>query len=243
MKVKRILITICARGGSKGIPGKNIKELNGKPLLAYTIEVAKQFKNEFQSVDIALSTDSEDIKVVATKFGLFSTYIRPDFLSGDKVGKIDAIRDILLYSERESACTYEYVLDLDVTSPLRSIADLREAFMLLEQDPFAINLFSVSTANRSPYFNVVEQKTNGYYAQVKKPEGDVFTRQSAPLTYDLNASFYFYRRAFFDLEYKGAITDRSLIYKVPHVCFDLDHPIDFDFISYLITNQKLDFNL
>ena len=113
----------------------------------------------------------------------------------------------------------------------------------MEQDPSALNLFSVSDANRSPYFNMVEQKSNGYFAQVKRPEGDVFTRQSAPLTYDLNASFYFYRRAFFDLGYKGAITDKSLIYRVPHICFDLDHPIDFEIISYLITNNKLDFDL
>lgn len=241
--MRKFLITICARGGSKGIPGKNIKELNGKPLIAYTIEVAKQFKDEFDSVDIVLSTDSDEIKGVAERFGLHSDYTRPDFLSGDKVGKIDAIKDLLLYYEKMNADTYEYVLDLDVTSPLRSISDLREAFKLLEQDQCAVNLFSVSNANRSPYFNMVEQKSNGYFAQVKIPEGDVFTRQSAPLTYDLNASFYFYRRAFFDLGYKGAITDKSLIYKVPHICFDLDHPLDFEIISYLITNNKLDFAL
>lgn len=241
--MRKFLITICARGGSKGIPGKNIKELDGKPLIAYTIEVAKQFKEEFEFVDIALSTDSEEIKKVAEKFGLPSDYTRPDFLSGDKVGKIDAIKDLLLYNEKKNAGTYEYVLDLDVTSPLRNMNDLREAFKLLEQDQLAVNLFSVSHANRSPYFNMVEKKSNGYFAQVKIPEGDVFTRQSAPLTYDLNASFYFYRRTFFELNYKGAITDRSLIYKILHTCFDLDNPLDFEILSYLITNKKLDFDL
>ncbi|WP_075556899.1 acylneuraminate cytidylyltransferase family protein [Parabacteroides timonensis] len=241
--MRKFLITICARGGSKGIPGKNIKALNGKPLIAYTIDVAKSFKDKLGSVDIALSTDSEEIRKVAENFGLSTDYIRPDFLAGDKVGKIDAIKDLLLYHEKKNSETYEYILDLDVTSPLRNVLDLCEAYKLLEQDPSAINLFSVSDANRSPYFNMVEQKSNGYFAQVKRPEGDVFTRQSAPLTYDLNASFYFYRRAFFDLGYKGAITDKSLIYRVPHICFDLDHPIDFEIISYLITNNKLDFDL
>ena len=90
---------------------------------------------------------------------------------------------------------------------------------------------------------MVEKKENGYFAQVKKIQGDVFTRQSAPKVYDMNASFYIYRRIFFDLGYKGAITDRSLIYKVPHICFDLDHPIDFEIISFLMENNKLDFSL
>jgi CMP-N-acetylneuraminic acid synthetase len=90
---------------------------------------------------------------------------------------------------------------------------------------------------------MVEQKKNGFFAQVKQPEGLVLSRQSAPKVYDLNASFYFYKRAFFDFGYQGAITDKSLIYVVPHICFDLDHPIDFEILSYLMENNKLDFGL
>ena len=90
---------------------------------------------------------------------------------------------------------------------------------------------------------MVEQKEDGFFSQVKNPEGLVLTRQSAPKVFDLNASFYFYKRIFFDLGYKGAITDKSLIYEVPHICFDLDHPIDFDILSYLMENNKLDFQL
>lgn len=239
----KTLITICARGGSKGIPGKNIKLLNGKPLIYYTILVANLFKNEFKNVSIVLSTDSEEIIQVANECGLHSEYRRPDHLAGDTIGKIDAIRDVLLYCESVENCKYNYILDLDVTSPLRNLKDLTEAFNLLETDKEALNLFSVSPSNRSPYFNMVEQKENGYYSQVKQPEGVLLTRQSAPIVYDMNASFYFYKRSFFDSEYKGAITNRSLIYKVPHICFDLDHPIDFEIISYLIENQKLDFDL
>ena len=135
------------------------------------------------------------------------------------------------------------MLDLDVSSPLRNLEDLKTAFGMLAGDAEAVNLFSVSPAGRSPYFNMVERKENGYYAQVKRPDTNVFTRQSAPVVYDLNASFYFYRRSFFDLGYKGAITDKSLVYVMPHICFDLDHPIDFEFISYLLENRKLDFSL
>lgn len=239
----RILITICARGGSKGIPGKNIKALAGKPLIGYSVDVARQFKNEFKEVDIALSTDSDNIIEIAEECGLKSDYKRPDSLAGDAVGKIDAIRDVMLFYENKNKVHYDYILDLDVTSPLRNLADLKNAFDILRNDQKAVNLFSVSPSGRSPYFNMVEKKENGYYAQIKQPDSNVFTRQSAPVVYDLNASFYFYRRSFFEQGYKGAITDKSLIYLVPHICFDLDHPIDFEFISFLLENKKLDFSL
>ena len=239
----KILITICARGGSKGIPGKNIKPLNGQPLIGYSIAVAKEFQSVFEGTDIMLSTDSEEIIRVAGVYGLKSDYKRPEYLANDTVGKIDAIKDLVLYSESKQGQTYDYILDLDVTSPLRNLQDLKIAFDILRSDENAINLFSVSEAGRSPYFNMVEQKENGYYAQVKMPDNNVFTRQSAHQLYDLNASFYFYKRSFFDMGYKGAITDRSLVYKVPHICFDLAHPIDFEIISYLMSNNKLDFLL
>lgn len=239
----KILVTICARGGSKGIPGKNIKLLDGKPLIYYTIEIAKQFKNKYPETVIILSTDSVEIAKVAEVYGLTTDYRRPDSLAGDSVGKIDAIQDVLNWVEESNQCKYDYILDMDVTSPLRNLKDLISAFEMIQENNEAVNLFSVSPSNRSPYFNMVEQKENGFFAQVKKPNGLVLTRQSAPKVYDLNASFYFYKRVFFDLGYKGAITDKSLIYEVPHICFDLDHPIDFEVISYLLVNNKLDFKL
>ena len=80
-----LLITICARGGSKGIPGKNIKPLCGRPLIGYTIETARKFAAQFPETDIALSTDSEEIKRVAAECGLISEYTRPETLAGDTV--------------------------------------------------------------------------------------------------------------------------------------------------------------
>lgn len=199
----KILITICARGGSKGIPGKNIKPLNGQPLIGYSIAVAKEFQSVFEGTDIMLSTDSEEIIRVAGVCGLKSDYKRPEYLANDTVGKIDAIKDLVLYSESKQGQIYDYILDLDVTSPLRNLQDLKIAFDILRSDENAINLFSVSEAGRSPYFNMVEQKENGYYAQVKMPDNNVFTRQSAPQVYDLNASFYFYKRSFLTWVIKG----------------------------------------
>ena len=189
----RILITICARGGSKGIPGKNIRLLDGKPLIGYTIETASKFAEQKDCI-IGLSTDSDEIKEVARKFGLATEYTRPTPLATDSAGKVDTIRDILLYEENKSNLAFDYILDLDVTSPLRTIRDLEEAFDILQSDAKALNLFSVNHANKNPYFNMVEQKENGYYGLVKK--GEFLSRQSAPPIYELNASFYFYRRAF-----------------------------------------------
>ena len=234
----RILITICARGGSKGIPGKNIRILDGKPLIGYSIETARKFAEQKDCI-IGLSTDSNDIKEVAREFGVVTEYTRPAFLATDSAGKVDTIRDILLYEENKAGLAFDYILDLDVTSPLRTIGDLEEAFVDLLSDKEALNLFSVSHANKNPYFNMVERKEDGYYGLVKK--GQFLSRQTAPPIYELNASFYFYRRSFFEQELKTVITDFSLVYPMKHICFDLDHEIDFEFLSFLLENNKLSF--
>ena len=235
----RTLITICARGGSKGIPGKNIRHLNGRPLIAYTIEIANAVIQKFGG-DISLSTDDEEIKQIAEAFGLKSEYNRPGHLGTDDSGKLPVIEDLLVYEESRRKIKYDLVLDLDVSSPLRNLSDLTAAFELISNDSQALNLFSVNSANRNPYFNMVEQQKNGYYGLIKK--GVFLTRQSSPEVYDLNASFYFFKREFFE-EGCSTINDRSMIYIMPHICFDLDHPIDFDFMEYLLINNKLGFNL
>ena len=234
-----ILITICARGGSKGIPGKNIKLLSGKPLIEYTISSAINFSKKYNS-KVALSTDDENIVSICNTLGLHSKYKRPLELSTDNAGKIDTINDLLLFEEKEENIIYDYILDLDVTSPLRTQLDLMEAFEVLHNDKNALNIFSVNKANKNPYFNMVEQASNGYFELAKK--GYFLTRQSANPVFELNASFYFYRRAFFNIENRKVINDRSLIYLMNHICFDLDHPIDFEFMSYLLENNKINFS-
>ncbi|WP_109694983.1 acylneuraminate cytidylyltransferase family protein [Chitinophaga deserti] len=237
-----VLITICARGGSKGIPGKNIRPLGGKPLISYSIEIAQRFAS-LNNGTVGLSTDAPDIRSVAASFGLETEYIRPEALSGDTVGKIDTIRDILLFEESRKGSKFDYILDLDVTSPLRTIEDLTSAFELIRQDAGAVNIFSVNKAGRNPYFNMVERNPEGYYSIVKKLNSPTLSRQSAPAVYEMNASFYFYRRDFFEQSYTSPVTDLSLIYEMPHVCFDLDHPVDFDFMEFLFVNHKLGFEL
>jgi CMP-N,N'-diacetyllegionaminic acid synthase len=235
-----LLITICARGGSKGIPGKNLMAINGIPLIAYSIKHAIEFAT-FHRSDIALSTDDDKIKEVALEYGLDSQYKRPDYLATDEAGKLDTINDLLKFEECVRNKKYDFILDLDVSSPLRNIDDLNFAFESLVSNPEAINLFSVNKANRNPYFNMVERQSDGFFGLVK--HGKFLTRQSAPAVFDLNASFYFYRRSFFNQNYFTVINSRSIIYEMPHLCFDLDHMIDYQFIEFLFANKKLGFQI
>ena len=237
------LITICARGGSKGIIQKNIKTINSKPLIEYSIQIARQFAI-INNAKLALSTDDVEIKAVAGKLGLITEYNRPNYLATDSAGKIETIKDLVIYEESLVNFKYDFILDLDVTSPLRTLSDLKNAFEILKHNKRALNIFSVNDAARNPYFNMVEENSEGFVSIVKSTHGiKPFTRQSAPKVYELNASFYWYRREFFDLGFRSAITDNSLIYKMDHICFDLDHPVDFLFMEYLLENDKLDFEL
>jgi len=246
--MKNILITICARGGSKGIPRKNIKNLAGKPLIRYSINHAKQFKEWLENtygdfVRIELSTDDDEIMTVAARFGIKTSYTRPDFLANDTAGKLDAIKDAFLFAEKINERQFDYILDLDVSAPMRTVDDLKEAYTLFASSKEAINLFSVSNANKNPYFNMVEKNENGFWALSKKPEsGAVLSRQTAPQVYEMNASFYFYKRVFFSTD-KLYLFNKALVYKMKHESFDLDHVLDFDFLDYLILNNKLSFTL
>lgn len=236
-----ILITICARGGSKGIPNKNIKPLNGIPLIAYTIKTGLQFAEKYNA-DFSLSTDSEEIQTVAAKYGLLSNYQRPIELASDTSGKISAIKHLMDFEEKKRDKYYDFIIDMDVTSPLRNFSDLECAFIQLQKNNDALNIFSVSPANRNPYFNMVEQLKNGY-VRIVKSSGEIKSRQDAPKVFDMNASFYIFKRGFFEEGWEIVTTDRSLAFVVPHICFDIDNLIDFMFMEFLLKKSLLDFEL
>ena len=233
-----LLITICARRGSKGLPNKNILPINNIPLVVYTINIANKFA-EIHNADIAISSDDIRIIKLGIEQGLKVPYRRPSFLAKDSTGKIDTIKDILNYYSRKQNKAYDYVLDLDITSPLRTIEDLTKAFNILSKNSKAYNIFSVSLPNRNPYFNMVEQKENRYFDLVKK--GKYLSRQTAPKVYDMNASFYFYSKLFFNSDINTSTTKRSLIYIMPHICFDIDNKTDFDYMEFIIKNKNFEF--
>lgn len=235
------LITICARGGSKGVPRKNIKEVGGQPLIAYSINIAKTFAAKY-NFDIALSTEDQEIKTIAQNCGLPSSYTRPQNLSTDNVGKGETIQDLVLFTEKENSTSYEYILDLDVSSPLRTLEDLEKGFELFKADKDCLNLYSVNNAHKNPYFNMVEKKEHGYY-NLCKDIGIINSRQEAPIVYELNASFYFFKREYFNGDTFKVINNKSLIYEMPHICFDIDEVIDFDFFQFLVDTNKLTFKI
>lgn len=234
--MKQILLTICARGGSKGIPGKNIKPVGGRPLLHYTADVAKAFAAK-HGANIVVSTDSEEIREVARHAGLECEYQRPDYLANDTCGKPDAIRDAMLWAEKKYGVQYDMVVDLDVTSPIRTLADVEMCAAKLQDNPEALTIFSVNPCARNPYFNMVEESADGYCHVVLG--GKYTTRQSAPKVYDMNASIYVYRREALMTEPPKAVTARSLVYVMDHICFDLDEPADYDYLAYLLDTGKI----
>jgi CMP-N,N'-diacetyllegionaminic acid synthase len=234
-----LLITICARSGSKGIPGKNIKIIGDKPLVAYTIQSAQKFAKKFNA-DIGFSTDSIAILEKVSQFNLYTDYLRPFELATDTAGKIDVIKNLIEYQELHLNKKYDYILDLDITSPLRTQEDLEEAFNMLKANSEALNIFSVNPAARNPYFNMVEQHASGYVGLVKGGL-EIKSRQKAPKVYDMNASFYFFRREFFSQGYESSITDKSLLYIMNHLCFDLDEHHDFVIMDLMMRNNLFDF--
>lgn len=239
--MKNLLITICARGGSKGIPGKNIKPLNGIPLIHYTLSIAQKFAS-IHNADIQISTDSSEILKTSKEIGYETDYIRPANLAIDTAGKIAAIKDALAFSEKANSKEYDYVLDLDVTSPLRTLDDLTNAFAQIESNTEALNIFSVNHAVRNPYFNMVEESSDGFVRVVKASAG-FKSRQELPVVYDMNASFYFFKRRFFEEGYEISTTPYSLAYVMNHICFDLDHPHDFVIMELMLQNNSLDIEL
>ncbi len=233
----KYLVTICARGGSKGIPGKNIKEIGGKPLIAYSIITAQKFLKKHSGI-LTLSTDSEEIKQVASEHGLKTDYLRPPAFATDNVSKSPALNDILIYEKKRTGIDFDYLIDLDLTSPLRSVEDIENALEVIRADTEAVNLVTVSPPHRNPYFNMLERKKDGYFHLSKKLEKPIFSRQEAPLVYDMNSSFYIFSKKYFSGNYSGSITDKTLVYEIPHICFDVDTPLDFDFMEMVIKNKK-----
>jgi N-acylneuraminate cytidylyltransferase len=234
-----ILISVCARGGSKGIPGKNLKSLNGKPLIDYTLGFINELKGIIE-FDLYFSTDDQKIKTHLINEGYEVPNIRDKTLAMDHTPKIDVIRNVLLNAERLYGKTYDYVIDLDVTSPLRNQNDILEALNRLKKDENALNIFSVSKSRKNPYFNMIEKKEDGYFKKVITKD-NITGRQQAPVVFELNASFYILTNAFLKGDYIKMVTERSLIYEMPHICFDIDEPEDFKLMEAVLQNNLFQF--
>lgn len=229
-----LLITICARGGSKGVKNKNFKSLNEKPLIAYTIEQAKRWG---KGKHIVISTDSNEITAIAREYGAEVPFMRPEELATDTAGKVAAIRHALKSSEEVFGETFDAVMDLDVTSPIRKAEDLENALNLfLEKKPKT--LFSVVPAHRNPYFNMVEEGSDGRVHLCKN--GNFRRRQDAPKVYDMNASIYIYQREYLLEGNESAISDNSIVYVMTEESrIDIDSELDFKFLEFLLKEKVI----
>lgn len=230
----KVLCTICARGGSKGVKNKNIKELCGKPLIAYTIEQAIA-SGLFEH--IVISTDSDAIASVAKEYGADVFFKRSAEMASDTAGKLDVIRDAFVRSEAHYQETFDYLIDLDATAPLRSVEDIINSFNQLLKNNND-NLITAMPSRRSPYFNLVEVDLNGKVALSKKLDGTVLRRQDAPKSYDMNASIYIWKRGAI-LNENSLFLDSTGLYVMPEErSIDIDNELDFEFVEFLMRKQN-----
>lgn len=233
---KKILLTICARGGSKGVPDKNIRELCGKPLIAHSIEQAKRWG---KAARIICSTDSEKIADVARRYGAEILFLRPAELATDTAGKLAVLRHAWQETERVSGEIFDILIDLDVTAPVRKIDDIEGAYQtFLSRKPDAV--VSVTPARRNPYFNMLEEAKDGYAVPVRRLERPIFRRQDAPKVYDMNASIYVYAKKFiWDEKTLRATQGRTCVWVMDEwSAFDIDSEVDLQLVEYLV-NKKV----
>jgi CMP-N,N'-diacetyllegionaminic acid synthase len=229
----KILCTICVRGGSKSVRNKNIKLINNKPLIYYSIQQAKK-SNLFE--DIVISTDSKKIQNISKPFGITNFFLRPKFLATSSAPKIPVIRHALYEAERYYKKKYDYIVDLDATSPLRLVKDIKNAFNLFLKNNSNL-LFSVNESRVNPYFNAVEVKKNNNIKPVKKLGHTLKRRQDAPKVYDLNASIYIWKRKTLVSSNSLFVKKNSIYIMPPERGHDVDTINDFKIVSYLMKNE------
>lgn len=225
---------IFARGGSKGLAGKNIKLLNGKPLLQYSIETAKKVT---QISDIFVSTDCELVAAVAIQNGV-KVINRPAVLATDASPEWGAWRHAINYV-RNNFGNFDIFVSLPATSPLRNVTDVLAAIEKLQVSNADICI-SVTPASRSPYFNMVKVESNGATELLIKSEGVVSRRQDAPEVYDITTAVYAANVGFIEKQssiFKGRVV--SIV--VPKSrSIDIDDIYDFKFAESVLQSELSD---
>lgn len=224
------LCTILARGGSKGVPGKNIRPLGGKPLLLHSIEQARA-SGLFDVV--AVSSDDADILALAKEGRVDECVMRLPEHATDTAAKLPAIRHCVEEVEKRRDCSFDLVVDLQPTSPLREAQDISAAVLLVEVLG-AENVITGSIAKSSPYFSLVEERTNGTVGLSKPTDPPIVRRQDAPKCFDMNGSIYVWQRAAL-LEKDGLFLPTTRLYEMPEErSVDIDTELDFEFAEFLL---------
>ena len=224
------IATICARGGSVGVPGKNILPLMGKPLIVHTIEHA------FAVPDIDrvfVSTDARSIADVALTAGAEVPFLRPAHLATSDAPKLAALEHLVAWVEQHHG-PVGIIVDLQPTSPLRTPKDIRDCMQLLDDETDIV--ITGYEADKNPYFDMVERKENGRMGLVKSPESSVVARQQAPAVFAMNGSIYVWRRSSLN---KGLWNGNPKLHVMPRErSIDIDEPLDFDIVELLMRRRQ-----
>jgi CMP-N,N'-diacetyllegionaminic acid synthase len=230
----KILCTICARAGSKGVTNKNLRLINGLPLIAYSLQQAVETKLFSQ---IAVSSDSSEIRTTAMAHGATFVVDRPTQMASDTAPKLPAIRHCVETTEKEFG-QFDIIIDLDATAPLRIAADIIGSLKLLTATN-ADNVITGTPAHRSPYFNLVEQDENGI-VQLSKPLKDAVTRrQDSPKCFDMNASIYVWRRDAL-LNNPSLFVSSTRLFEMPRErSLDIDSEADFEMVEWMMSKGSV----
>lgn len=226
-----VVAGIFARGGSKGVPRKNVRLLGGKPLIAWAIEAARASRLISR---VIVSTDDPEIADVASRFGAEVPFLRPAELARDDSPELlawqHAIRAIDGAVGGEKCDVF---VSVPATSPLRAVQDIDACIVaLLAGDADAV--IAVKAADRSPYFNMVTMDPAGYVKLVVQPDTDVSRRQDSPAVYDVTTVAYAFRPAYV-LSARSILQGRVRAVVVPaERALDIDTELDFAIAEYLI---------
>lgn len=230
-----VFALICARGGSKGLPGKNVRHLAGRPLIAWAIEQARAVKRVGQ---VVVSTDSEDIARVAIDAGAEVPFLRPAALGQDDSPEWLVWRHALTYLKETQGAYPDALLVVPTTAPLRSPTDLDRCLDEYEKTDVDV-VITVTDAHRNPYFNMVKEGRHGSVELVIAPDRAIRGRQEAPTVYDMTTVAYVARPEFV---MTAASTFEGRVRKV-HVpaerALDIDTPLDFRIAEYLMAERRL----
>jgi len=229
-----VLGTICCRGGSKGVKGKNIRPLKGKPLIAYTVETALRCG---LINDIIVSTDSSLIAGAAREAGIKTIIMRPEELATDTASKWPVFIHALEEYEKIFGIKADYIADMDVTVPLKTSEDIDGAINMALTDTTADVIITGYEPERNPYFNMMEIREDGFAHIVKQTEEPIVRRQDAPLVYSLTPAVYVIKKeAFFTFSHWS--TAKCKIYPIPRErAVDIDTEIDFSIVEFLIDHK------
>jgi CMP-N,N'-diacetyllegionaminic acid synthase len=206
-----IVCVIPARGGSKGLPGKNIRPLAGLPLIVHSIRCAALCPAIDRCV---VSTDSEEIAAVARAHGGETPFLRPPELATDTAPMLGVLQHALRTMELKDGRRYETLLLLDPTSPGRLPSDIASAMALLESDPAAEGVVGVSRPEFNPFWHCVVQK-DGYMAPLIEGAAKYTRRQDVPDVFRINATLYLWRRDFLLTARGSWMEGRLLLFEVP----------------------------